>query len=99
MKPLVCALLFAVHCAALAQVKPGSYVMNPGYGVMEITTDKTGAIKFDISVRGANLGRDRRVSTPAARLIQRPSGPASIALASAGLTPANRPHEGRRPSV
>lgn len=55
MKPLVCALLFAVHCAALAQLKPGSYVMNPGYGVLEITTDKTGALKFDISVRGANF--------------------------------------------
>jgi hypothetical protein len=41
--------------AAHAQIKPGEYVMNPGYGVLHIQPDKGGALKFEISVRGTNF--------------------------------------------
>ena len=47
--------LWLVQAGAHAQIKPGEYVMNPGYGVLHIQPDKGGALKFELSVRGANF--------------------------------------------
>ncbi len=49
------AALLLMSPAAHAQIKPGEYVSGGGLGVLHITPDKGGALRFQLDVRGANF--------------------------------------------
>ncbi|MEQ1775129.1 MAG: hypothetical protein ABL891_15235 [Burkholderiales bacterium] len=51
---VVTLLLFA-SVTVQAQIKPGEYVSGGGFGVLRITPDKGGAMRFLLNVRGANF--------------------------------------------
>lgn len=52
---IIFAALLPAGAPAVAQIKPGEYVHGAGFGVLRITTDKSGALRFDLNARGGNF--------------------------------------------
>jgi hypothetical protein len=49
------AMLLLASLSAQAQIKPGEYVSTGGLGVLRITADKSGALRFQLNSRGGNF--------------------------------------------